>query len=82
MDEYRLVNRALRALGVDVEDDDDFEMEDSQQNDLNKANDGKLNTLEHMRVKFSSKDGDAKVVLENKGEKEKMTNFKHTSTHR
>ena len=82
IDEYRLVNTALRAIGVDVEDDDDFEMEDSQQNDLNKANDGKLNTLEHMRVKFSSKDGDAKVVLENehKGEKEKMTNFKHTST--
>ena len=81
MDEYRLVNRALRALGVDVEDDDDFEMENFQQNDLDKADEGELKTMEHTQVKFSSKDNDAKVVLKNeqKEEKEKRTNFKRTT---
>ena len=80
MNEYRLVNRALRALGVDVEDDEDFEMENFHQNDLDKADEGELKTLEHTQVKFSSTENDAKVVLKNeqKEEREKMTNFKCT----
>ena len=45
MEEYRLVNRALRALEVDVEEDSDVEMEDFQAKDLERADDDKLRPL-------------------------------------
>ena len=49
MEEYRLVNRALRALEVDVEEDSDVEMEDFQAKALEQADDAKLRPLEKLK---------------------------------
>ena len=71
MEEYRLVNKALRALGVDVEEDSDVEMEDFQAKDLERADDDKLRQLENTKVKVSSLNTDGKA--DQKREKEKMS---------
>ena len=81
--EYNLVNQALLALGVDINEEDISDVALANEKDLNvneskNKTDGKSMPLDQRRVTFSSKEGKATVMMENeqKGEKEKKPNLK------
>ena len=67
MEEYRLVNRALKALGVDVKEDSDIE--DFQAKDVERADTDKLGPLQSTKVSSLIADGKAGHV----GEKVKLS---------